>query len=130
MSDLLALLIAGVGLCFVALELITTGLQETTSRSLRTIIRRSTTTAPACAAVGVLAGTIMQSTTAVTTVLGSMAAAGMISLKQALPIVAFANVGTTALVFVGAIDTRTAIFLAVGIAGIAFSLTHEFRWRA
>lgn len=130
MRDVLALLTAGVGICFFGLDLVSTGLQESTSRTLRALIRRSTKSRPWCAALGVFAGALMQSTSAVTTVLGSMAAAGMITLTQALPIVAFANVGTTLLVFAGAVDIRVVVLLAVGIAGIGFSLTREFRWRA
>ena len=130
MRDVFPLLTAGVGICFLGLELVTTGLQESTSRTLRTVIRRSTKSLPWCAVIGVFAGALMQSTTAVTTVLGSMAATGMIALRQALPIVAFANVGTTALVFAGALDIRVAVLFAVGVAGIGFSLTNDFRLKA
>lgn len=130
MRDALALLVAGVGIFSVGIKLITTGLQESTSRSLRALIRRSTKSLPWCAALGVFAGAIMQSTSAVATVLGSMAASGMITLRQALPIVAFANVGTTVLVFAGALDVRVAVLFLVGIAGIGFSLTNDFRRKA
>src|SRR4029077_14344838 len=130
MRDVLALLTAGVGICFLALELVSTGLQESTSRTLRALIRRSTKSRWSCAAVGVFAGGLMQSTSAVAVVLGSMATTGMVTLQQALPIVAFANVGTTALVFVGALDIRLVVLFAVGVAGIAFSVTGAFKWRA
>ena len=40
MRDVLPLLTAGVGVCFLGLELVTTGLQESTSRTLRAVIRR------------------------------------------------------------------------------------------
>jgi hypothetical protein len=45
-------------------------------------------------------------------------------------IVAFANVGTTALVFAGALDITVVVLFAVGIAGLAFSLTSEFKLKA
>ena len=93
MRDVLPLLTAGVGICFLGLDLVTTGLQESTSRTLRTLIRRSTKSLPWCAFLGIFAGALMQSTTSVTSVAGSMAATGMLALRQALPIVAFANVG-------------------------------------
>ncbi len=128
--DVLALLTAGLGIFCVGLHLVSSGLQDSTSRTLRSLIRRSTRGLPACAAVGVLTGAVLQSTSAVATILGSVATSGMISLRQALPIVAFANVGTTALVFAGALDIRIAVMFAVGIAGIAFSLASEFKWRA
>jgi phosphate:Na+ symporter len=66
----------------------------------------------------------------VATVVGSTTATGMTTLRQALLIVALANVGTTALVFAGAINIRIAILLAVGISGIGFALSREFRRKA
>jgi Na+/phosphate symporter len=74
MRDVLPLLIAGVGICFLGLDLVTTGLQESTSRTLRALIRRSTKSLPWCAFLGVFAGALMQSTTSVVSVAGSMAA--------------------------------------------------------
>ena len=130
MRDVLPLLTAGVGICFLGLDLVTTGLQESTSRTLRTLIRRSTKSLPWCAFLGIFAGALMQSTTSVVSVAGSMAATGMVALRQALPIVAFANVGTTALVFAGALDITVVVLFAVGIAGLAFSLTNEFKLKA
>src|SRR5262245_12845176 len=130
MSDVLPLLTAGVGICFLGLDLVTTGLQESTSRTLRALIRRSTKSLPWCAFLGVFAGALMQSTSSVVSVAGSMAATGMVALRQALPIVAFANVGTTALVFAGALDITVVVLFAVGVAGLAFSLTNEFKLKA
>ena len=130
MRDVLPLLTAGVGICFLGLDLVTTGLQESTSRTLRALIRRSTKSPIWCAFLGVFAGALMQSTTSVVSVAGSMAATGMLALRQALPIVAFANVGTTALVFAGALDITVVVLFAVGIAGLAFSLTNEFKLKA
>ena len=72
------------------------------------LVKRSTRSLPACALVGVAAGALVQSTSAVVTVLGSTTSAGMTTLRQAIPIVAFANVGTTALVFAGSLDIRVA----------------------
>ena len=130
MRDVLPLLTAGVGICFLGLDLVTTGLQESTSRTLRALIRRSTKSLPWCAFLGIFAGALMQSTTSVVSVAGSMAATGMVALRQALPIVAFANVGTTALVFAGALDITVVVLFAVGVAGLAFSLTSEFKLKA
>ncbi len=130
MRDTLALLTAGVGIFFLGLDLVSRTLQESTSRTLRSLIRHSTKSLSSCAALGIVGGAIMQSTSAVATVLGSMAATGMISLRQALPIVAFANVGTTILVFAGAFDIRLAVLFALGIGGVSSSLLQEFRWKA
>ena len=130
MTDAPALLIAAVGFSLLGLELVTNALQESTSRTVRSLIRRSTRTRPACALVGVTAGALLQSTSAVATVLGSTTSIGMTTLRQAIPIVAFANLGTTVLVFAGALDVHVAVLMAVGISGIGFSLSREFRWKA
>jgi phosphate:Na+ symporter len=130
MTDAPALLVAGVGLSFLGLDLLTNALQESTSRTVRSLVRHSTRSTPACAATGVVAGALVQSTSAVVTVVGSTTSAGMTSLRQALAIVAFANVGTTALVFAGAINIRIAVLLAVGLSGVGFALSHEFRRKA
>lgn len=130
MRDILAPLTAGLGIFFLGLHLVSTGLQESTSRTLRALLKRSTNSRYSCALVGIVAGVVMQSTSAVATVLGSMATSGLITLAQAVPIVAFANVGTTALVFAGALDVRTAVLFAVGVSGITFSMAREFKWKA
>jgi phosphate:Na+ symporter len=130
MREIVALLVAGLGVFFLGLELVSTGFQASGSRRLRSLIRQSTKNISSCAALGVLSGAVMQSASAVTVVLGSMTSSGMITVRQALPIVASANVGTTALVFIGALDIRIAVLYLVGLSGIAFSLTSEFRWRS
>lgn len=130
MNDALALLVAGVGLSFLGLELVTNALQETSSRTLRALIKRSTRSRPACALIGIAAGALVQSASAVAAILGGMTSTGLTTLSQAIPIVAFANVGPTALVFAGAIDIHVAVLLAIGISAIAFSLATEFHWKA
>jgi phosphate:Na+ symporter len=130
MREIVALLVAGLGVFFLGLELVSTGFQASGSRRLRLAIRQSTKNIASCAALGVLSGAVMQSASAVTVVLGSMTSSGTISVRQALPIVASANLGTTALVFIGAVDIRIAVLYLLGISGIAYSLTSEFRWRS
>lgn len=130
MGELVALLIAGLGIFFLGVELVSTGFQASGSRRLRGMIRRSTKSRPWCAALGVLSGAVMQSSSAVAGVLGSMASSGMISVRQALPILAFANVGISALVFLGAVDIRIAALYGIGLFGIAYALSTEFRMRS
>jgi phosphate:Na+ symporter len=130
MIDAPALLVAGVGLSFLGLELLTNALQESTSRTVRSLVKRSTRSIPGCALIGLLAGALVQSTSAVVTVVGSTTSAGMTTLRQALAILAFANVGTTALVFAGAINIRVAVLMAVGMSGVGFALLREFRRKA
>ncbi len=130
MREIVALLVAGLGVFFLGLELVSTGFQASGSRRLRTLIRRSTKNIASCTVLGVLSGAVMQSASAVTVVLGSMTTSGMITVRQALPIVASANVGTTALVFIGALDIRVAVLYLVGLSGIVYSVSSEFHWRS
>jgi phosphate:Na+ symporter len=79
--------------------------------------------------LGVLFGAVMQSVTAVTVILASMTASRMISVRQALPVVAWTNVGATLLVFVAVLNIKLAVLYLVGLAGISFTFSKEVRWK-
>jgi phosphate:Na+ symporter len=130
MSNIASLLIAGLGLFFLGLQLVGNNLQQTSSRRLRALITRVTQRAWLAGVVGVLAGGIMQSTSAVTVILASMVSSRALSVRQALPIVSWTNVGTTLLVFVAVLDLRLAVLYLLGIAGLAFTFSREASWKA
>ena len=129
MSHIAAVLIAGLGLFFLGLNLVGSSLKQASSRQFRSLIARFTNRVWRGSLLGVLAGVFMQSTSAVTVVLASMTSAGLISVRQALPIVAWANVGTTIIVFVSVFDLQTAAMYLLGISAIVFVFSGEVRWR-
>jgi phosphate:Na+ symporter len=130
MASILALMTAGLGLFFLGLHLVSASLQQAGSRRLRTLIARFTHRPWQAGLLGLFAGALMQSTSAVTVILASMTASGLVTVRRALPIVAWANVGTTLLPFVAALDIRLTVLYVLGVSGIAFSFSRESGWKS
>lgn len=124
-------LTAGLGLFFTGVKLIGAHLKQGSGPKLRAIISRGTRTRLAAAGVGVVAGAVTQSTNAVTFILVSMVSAGLIQARQAVPVVVWANVGTSALVLAATLDMRVVILLLVATSGLAhyLDLDRSLRWR-
>lgn len=118
-------LIAGLGLFFYGLNTVSSNLQQLSSRRFRTLIARFTDRAWMGGLVGFLAGALTQSTTAVTIVLANMNASGLVTVQRALPIVAWANVGTCVLIFITVLDIRLVFLYLLGICGIANVFTRQ-----
>jgi phosphate:Na+ symporter len=58
-----------------------------------------------------------------------MTASGLATVRQALPLVAWANVGSTLLVFVAVLDVHWGVLYLLGISGTAFSFSKETHWK-
>ncbi len=93
-------LILGLGLFFLGLRLIGENLRRLYGSSFRNIIKRTTHSPLLGAGLGILAGAVMQSATAVTFILVSLTDSGLIKARAAAPIIMWSNVGLTALAFV------------------------------
>ena len=93
-------LVLGLGLFFLGLRLIGENLRRLYGSSFREVIKRTTHSPLLGAALGTLAGAIMQSATAVTFILVSLTDSGLIKARAAAPIIVWSNVGLTALAFV------------------------------
>ena len=120
MFSVLASFLAGLGLFFVGLDLLTQHLRMLSGRRLRE--KLSTWTKNPF--LGVLWGgifiTITQSTLAVTFILISMLRSGMISVAQSLPIIIGINVLAPITALVLALDIKLGVLFLLGIAGIAY----------
>jgi phosphate:Na+ symporter len=130
MSNILPQLISGLGLFFLGLHLVGTNLKQISSRQFRSLIARFTDRVWRGSLLGVLAGAVLQSTSAVTVILASMATTGLITIRQALPLVAWSNVGTTLLVFATIFDLRLVVLYLLGISALAFVFSGEVGWRS
>jgi phosphate:Na+ symporter len=129
MSRIVASLVAGLGLFFLGLHLVGNHLKQASSRQLRSLIARFTDRVWRGSLLGLLAGVFMQSTSAVAVVLASMAASGLVTVRQALPIVLWTNVGTTLIVFVGVFDLELLVLYCLGLSATVFVFSGEVRWK-
>lgn len=129
--DIFLSILAGLGLFFIGTKQITANLGQLAGRSLRQWVARSTGSYPASALIGTLAGALTQSTNAITVILMSLATAGLITLREAVPILVWANVGTSALVFAVSVDIHFFVLLMTASVGLCYylKLDRSPRWR-
>ena len=125
-----ASLIAGLGLFFVGLYFLTEHLKMLSGRRLRERIA-AWTKQPL---MGVMWGgvfiAITQSTAATMFILISMMRSGMMTVRQALPMIIGVNMAGGFIVLILVIDIKTAILLLLGIAGIVFTSDRARAYRA
>lgn len=125
--DTFGTIISGLGFFFLGLHMVGDNLRSLSSGSFRTLIARFTHRDSVASVLGVLFGLVMQSTSAVTFILTSMVDSGLITVRGALPIIAWTNVGATLLAFVVAVNIDTVAHILVGLTAIvaSFSKSHQ-----
>lgn len=121
MPELLALFLAGLALFFHGVSGVRTHLQGLTSRRLRRQLAAWSRRPLLAGAGGFLFGAVTQSSTAVAFILASLVSGGLIGVSHALPVVAWANLGTVPLVFFASLDAHLAFLYLLGLAGLALA---------
>ncbi|HTU53500.1 MAG TPA: Na/Pi symporter [Acetobacteraceae bacterium] len=124
-------ILAGLGLFFFGVKGLAANMSQLAGRSLRRWLSRSTGSYAAKLLAGILSGALTQSTSAVTVILMSLTSADLIPLAEAKPILAWANVGTAALVFLATLDMDPFVYALVAATGFCFylNLDRSPRWR-
>ncbi len=128
MSPLNAL-IFGLGLFFLGLRLVSENLNGFAGGSLRNRIAGSTSRPVLGVGLGLAAGALMQSATAVTFVCVSMVLAGLLGPLAAAGMILWCNVGLTALAFVATLDIHPVVAFIVGGAGIVLGVVRIRSWQ-
>lgn len=121
MAEPFALFLVGLSLFFYGVGGIKTHLQGLSSRRFRRQIARWAAHPVLAGVWGFVSGAITQSATAVAFILTSFTSTGLINLPRALPIVAWANLGTTVLVVFVSFDVRLAFLYVLGVAGLSLA---------
>jgi phosphate:Na+ symporter len=119
--------IAGLGLLFSGLRMVDANLRQATGRQLRTAIGRLTGSPWLSTLVGLATGALVQSSSGIVFILVSLVTSGLTTVRAVLPIITWANVGCSALIFVAVLDLRLAILYLVGLAGAAFAFDRSHK---
>lgn len=127
----LAALFGGLGLFFLGIRGLSGQLAALAGNRFRAEMARSTGSPWQAAGLGLLLGGVTQSSNAVTFITASMRSAELIAPRRALPLLAWANVGTAALVLLATFDLRAAALWLLGVTGFAIYFFQEGggRWR-
>lgn len=129
--EILGTMTAGLGLFFIGVKLVGDHLRQLSGRKFRKIVTKVVNNPVRGALLGVLAGAATQSTNAVAYIATSMTTAGLMSLRGAMPVVIWANLGTSALVLAATVDIRVLVLYLLGMVGAAFyfNLDRSSRFR-
>ena len=129
--EIAANLFAGLGLFFIGIRGIGSHMKQMTGRRFRGWVAKATGNPLSSALVGIIAGIVTQSSNAVTFIVVSLVTSGMVELRRALPILAWANVGTSLLVFMATLDIHVAVLYLMGTVGFChfFGLNDSERFR-
>jgi phosphate:Na+ symporter len=121
MLELIALFLVGLSLFFHGIGGIRTHLQGLTSRRLRQQLARWSKHPVIAGIWGFVFGAVTQSSTAVAFILTSLVSGGLMTVPRALPIVAWANLGTVVLVLFVSFDVHLAFLYVLGLTGVALA---------
>lgn len=125
-SELVIGLVGGLALFLLGIQQLTRALQSLSSGRLRAALARLSRNPLSGAASGAAATGIIQSSTATIVVLIGFASAGLMTVRQAVPVVLGANLGTTFTMQVIAFDvTRFALLMIA----VGFAVSMVDRWR-
>lgn len=129
--EIVASLFGGLGLFFTGVKLIGRNLQHMVGRRFRALVARATGNPLTAALAGTALGVLTQSTNAATFIVINLISAGALTVRRAMPLVAWANLGTSVLVLLAVVDLRLAVLYLLGVTGLChyFDLDSSARWR-
>ncbi|HWP60725.1 MAG TPA: Na/Pi symporter [Candidatus Acidoferrales bacterium] len=130
MGDILGPLIGGIGAFFVGLRLIAAGLKQMTGRRLRVLFARWTERGWRAGLIGLAFGFVSQSMAAVSFIVASLVATGMMTVRKALPVVFWANGGGGLLVLIAVLDVKLIVFVILGLAGLSYAFERPKRYHS
>jgi len=128
--DIFGLLILGLGLFFLGMRLVGENLRRMTGPSFRSLMARTTGSPVEAGVLGLVFGALMQSATAVTFILVSMVSSGLVAKRAALRVIAWTNVGLTALAFIVTLNIHPIVAYLVGLSAVGASLLRKPTQRA
>lgn len=116
---------AGLGLFFVGLRMISSHMRHFAGEGLRSLLSRTLGKPLAPHGAGLLLGALTQSTAAVTFIASGLLASRTLTMSRALPLLSWANVGTSVLVLLAAVNIKVMVLLLLGLVGLAFFMGAE-----
>ena len=122
MSDVGVSAWAGLGLFFIGMRLIGAHVRQLGGSGFHAFLVRSLVRPFAPPSVGLIMGALTQSTGAVTFMTSGLVTGGALSMARALPMLSWANLGTSALVLLAAVNIHSMVLLLLGALGLSFFL--------
>jgi phosphate:Na+ symporter len=116
-----AQILAGLGLFFVGIKLLRDNLKQVTGPRFRHVLAKVSQSSLLSALWGALTGFVTQSGRVTALLLSSLIAAGTMTVRQALPMVVWSNVGCSAIVITAILPVNLLVLMVIGLGGICFA---------
>jgi phosphate:Na+ symporter len=113
---------AGLGLFFIGMRVLSAHVRQLGGSRFHAVLVRALGRPIAPQMVGLMFGAVTQSTGAATFVTSGLVASGALSMARALPMLAWANLGTSALVLLAAVNIQSMVLILLGLVGLWFFL--------
>lgn len=125
MLETIATILVGMGLMFYGMEKLSAETKQLTGRRLRMLLGKWTSKKSVGMLFGVISGAVTHSGSSASIIISNLVSSRLISIRNAFPILASANVGTVAIVFMFAINLKLGIMYMLGISAIVYSLNKK-----
>ena len=123
--EILINILGGLGLFFIGIASVSQSLRQLTGSTFRRLMSRAGNNPFAAATTGTMAGVLLQSSNAVTFILIGLISTKALDVRRGQPILAWANVGTSALVFLASMNLRMVALFLLAATGIGLHLSNE-----
>ena len=132
LTEITGPLLGGIGIFFVGAYMVSQNLKKMTSRRLRMLFAKFTSRDYQSAIIGFLSGLITQSTSVSAFIMAGLSASGLVKVRNALPVIFWANAGCSVLVLIAVVNIKYLVFLLLFISGVsvAFEKPYNFRFLA
>ncbi len=122
-------LLAGLGLFFVGLKMLTLHLRGIASRRLREAISQWTSSSGRGSVLGLLAGALIVNVSAITLLIASFVRSGLLKTRRAYPLILWNNVGGMILLFVALLDIKVVVLYLLGLSALFFAFDKRLQPR-
>lgn len=127
MLTALATVLVGIGLFFYGMRIVGNELRNLSGRNLRTLFAKWTNNKLFAILGGFVSGAITQSTSNASLIITNLVTSRILSVKNAVPVIAASNIGTVLLVFLVVINIKLGVLYLLGIVAILYSLNKKVR---
>lgn len=111
---------AGLGLFFIGVRLIADHLKQMTGQRLRALVARAVSNNRSAALLGLTSGAVLGSASAVIFLLATLVTARALNTRRALPVINWANLGTSMIVLLAATNLYLMVLVLLGLTGVAY----------
>ena len=127
----IAVALVGLSLFLSGMKMVSSSMKQMASRQMRQMFAQWAGNPVGGFIGGVFSGAIFQSGSNTAFIMSSLVASGFIPIRNALPVIAAANIGTAALVFLVAVigDIKLIVMFFLAVAGIFNGLVKRDHWQ-